>query len=655
MSVPVLKLNDIAVYRGKDFGRRRANNDYVLRRWQTLELAEPGVYTLEGPNQSGKSVLIKLVMGVLPPRVRKEGGDFTIIEDKRVEIQHVEDAHKHGLVAIFQDDRLIASMTIKEQLLMRHASPGWVSMALMVRNFIAHNFFHKIFGAAPIHSPILERLTGHAEKLDLAKDVERRAIALLESYGSEYLAILNKYPRELSGGGVAVARLVSAQLTKNIRVLFLDEAFAGVQKEIWPRLVDNLKTWREENNATIVAVSHNTEELVRWQPIQRFSIIDGEICTIGVKGYRSLEPGLPIRVDAFPVFSPPYKEKWLEKASGPFLIIADERVKDHSVLNEISTLLTRWSGRTPRIISKPMSEERKTLKFYEELINEISPYFPRPEGALIIVGGGITLNSIGFAAATLHRGAIPVILVPTTVMAMADVAIGSKMSLNFEHSGKHYKNLLGLYSNPSCVLLDPRFLTTLSSEQRLLGLSECMKHGLLQDSTLFGNVVTLTKMSNPDPEGCFEAAVRTMHLKGQVLAKDPWELTIGRLLLYGHLHATSLERATNYAVPHGRAVYWGMLVDLYLAGPKDLYDNTLNIFKPFLGDMAEVVKGIGNDDMHAAYTCDTHFDVSRYHVIVVGDVGCFASLTGQDLRWKPVGWPDIRGAISKVSSDLISH
>jgi ABC-type thiamine transport system ATPase subunit len=100
---------------------------------------------------------------------------------------------------------------------------------------------------------------------------------LLSSYGAGYTGVLQKYPTQLSGGALAVAKLVHAQLRRSIKVLFLDEAFSGVQRDVWPGLITSLRRWREENDATIVAITHNAAEVEQWRPDGRFLVQDGRI------------------------------------------------------------------------------------------------------------------------------------------------------------------------------------------------------------------------------------------------------------------------------------------------------------------------------------------------------------------------------------------
>jgi ABC-type sugar transport system ATPase subunit len=200
-----------------------------------------GVYTLEGDNQSGKSTLLKVLMGVLRP----EGNAAPIIaiNGSFVSIDGIADARAAGLGAVFQDDPLIPSLTVAEQIVLIFASSK------------------------------LQLLTDrHKRNSRTPAQVLSAAGQLLSQYGEGYSSILAKYPGQLSGGALAIARLIKAQLQTPLKVLFLDEAFSGVQKDVWPNLISILKDWGERQNVTMVAITHSDEEIARWQPVGRLRI-----------------------------------------------------------------------------------------------------------------------------------------------------------------------------------------------------------------------------------------------------------------------------------------------------------------------------------------------------------------------------------------------
>jgi ABC-type sugar transport system ATPase subunit len=222
----------------------------LLNSGSKLILPQPGIYTLEGDNQAGKSTLLKVLLGVLTPK-----GESPILklEGESVTIRNIADAQKSGLAAVFQDDPLIPSLTVAEQLVLIHAGNKLQALTF---------FSDKNNGQRTASTP---------------RAVLKGASKLLDGYGSSYRSILSKYPGQLSGGALAVARLIKAQLQKPLKLLFLDEAFSGVQRDVWPTIIDQLRAWSTTNQVTILAITHNHEELLRWQPLGRFVIREERI------------------------------------------------------------------------------------------------------------------------------------------------------------------------------------------------------------------------------------------------------------------------------------------------------------------------------------------------------------------------------------------
>jgi ABC-type sugar transport system ATPase subunit len=203
----------------------------------------PGIYLLEGDNQAGKSALIKTLMGVYSAGNREPLS--ANIDGVEITIASPHDAIANHLAAVFQDDHLIPSLTVLEQYKLLFASP-----------------------------PLLNLFCKSVRR---DSDVVRDAINLISDYGRVYHEVLEKKPGELSGGALAVARLVKAQLQPNVKVLFLDEAFNAVQRDVWPELVDRLREWQSKEPRAIVVVSHNDEEKLRWNPTGSFRIADRRI------------------------------------------------------------------------------------------------------------------------------------------------------------------------------------------------------------------------------------------------------------------------------------------------------------------------------------------------------------------------------------------
>jgi len=176
------------------------------------------------------------------------------------------------------------------------------------------------------------------------------------------------------------------------------------------------------------------------------------------------------------------------------------------------------------------------------------------------LGGGMVCDLVTAAAAVYLRG-VPYALVPTTVLAQLNAAIGGKGAINWEDT----KNLLGAFYHPVAVIIDPTLIRTLPARQMRNGLAEAIKVALIADADLFAELEAAA------PTGLNSAQLtRTMHAaiaaKLSLIAPDPFELgDLRRALNLGHCLGHPLETATSYRMPHGEAVAAGTAAAAALA------------------------------------------------------------------------------------------
>ena len=175
---------------------------------------------------------------------------------------------------------------------------------------------------------------------------------------------------------------------------------------------------------------------------------------------------------------------------------------------------------------------------------------------LIALGGGVAGDITGFAAATFLRG-IPVVQVPTTLLAQIDSAIGGKTGVNHPLG----KNLIGAYHQPLAVVVDPLLLSTLPRREFRAGLYEAVKYGVIASRGLFDRLATdLRKLFARDPEALLPVIAECCRIKADVVGRDEKEAGPRRALNFGHTAAHALEAVTKYRrFRHGEAVGYGML------------------------------------------------------------------------------------------------
>jgi shikimate kinase/3-dehydroquinate synthase len=201
-------------------------------------------------------------------------------------------------------------------------------------------------------------------------------------------------------------------------------------------------------------------------------------------------------------------------------------------------------------------EEAKTVETVARLWRELR--LDRG-GTLVALGGGCVTDAAGFAAATYLRG-IEWVAVPTTLVGQVDAAIGGKTAVNLPEG----KNLVGAFHWPARTVIDPDLLATLPEEQRLEGMAEVVKTGLLGGVQLW---------ELPDAE----LVRRSAAFKTALCLRDPHDRGLRQTLNLGHTFAHALEAGAEYeTVTHGRAVALGLLAALRLSGrPTDVVEETL--------------------------------------------------------------------------------
>jgi 3-dehydroquinate synthase len=215
-----------------------------------------------------------------------------------------------------------------------------------------------------------------------------------------------------------------------------------------------------------------------------------------------------------------------------------------------------------RVLFFPGGEQRKRFSSVEDLAEEMVAAGADRTSVVIAFGGGIVNDVAGFLAAIFMRG-IPVIQVPTTLLAQVDAAVGGKTGVNLV-SGK---NLLGAFHQPLVVLIDPNVLDTLPEREYRAGLYEILKCGVIRDPGLFDTLeYNRDEVLAQDPEivdGIIAAAVR---IKAEVVSADEREGDLRRILNFGHTAGHALEAETHYTrLLHGEAVAFGMIAATLLA------------------------------------------------------------------------------------------
>ena len=183
--------------------------------------------------------------------------------------------------------------------------------------------------------------------------------------------------------------------------------------------------------------------------------------------------------------------------------------------------------------------------------------------SIVALGGGVVGDLAGFVAATYMRG-VPVVQIPTTLLAMIDASVGGKTGVDTAAG----KNLVGAFHPPAAVIVDTNLLATLPVEHLRAGMAEAIKHGVIADADYFDQVRTIAARVGVSPISDAEMlalVARSVEIKAAAVLTDERESGIRKTLNFGHTIGHAIELASGYSLLHGEAVAIGMVYESALA------------------------------------------------------------------------------------------
>lgn len=198
-------------------------------------------------------------------------------------------------------------------------------------------------------------------------------------------------------------------------------------------------------------------------------------------------------------------------------------------------------------VEVPDGESQKSLESFGRVLNEMANLGMTRQGLIIGVGGGATTDLAGYVAASYLRG-MDWIAVPTSLAGMVDAAIGGKTGINLNAG----KNLAGAFHSPRKVIVDERFLSTLSERDIKAGMAEVAKCGFISD------IHILDLIEKGWRENISELIFRAVTVKASVVTNDFRESFEREVLNYGHTLGHAIERDSGYELRHGEAVSIGL-------------------------------------------------------------------------------------------------
>ncbi len=235
-------------------------------------------------------------------------------------------------------------------------------------------------------------------------------------------------------------------------------------------------------------------------------------------------------------------------APGKAAIISDSNV--YPLYGHTLSDSLRNSGFTVYTYIFPAGEEQKNAATYLEIVNFLAENNFTRSDVILALGGGVTGDMAGFAAATFLRG-IPYVQIPTSLLAMVDSSVGGKTAIDLPAG----KNLVGAFCQPDLVLCDLNLLNSLPEEVFRDGCAEIIKYGILFDPELFKHLAQ--NGLHFDRE---YVIAKCIHHKADVVKSDEFDIGERQLLNLGHTVGHAIEAQSGYTVSHGKAVAAGIAI-----------------------------------------------------------------------------------------------
>lgn len=280
------------------------------------------------------------------------------------------------------------------------------------------------------------------------------------------------------------------------------------------------------------------------------------------------------------------------------LILVDRNTNDHClpILQSLLPDLIDYD-----IIEVDPGEENKNIDYCIGVWKTMLDFGVERKALMLNLGGGVVTDLGGFAASTYKRG-IDFVQIPTTLLSQVDASVGGKTGIDLDN----VKNIIGTFTQPKAVFVSSLFLQTLDDRQLLSGFAEVIKHGLIQDESLYNQCkVTVYNEVSTD------LVYRSVQIKNKVITEDPKEQGLRKILNFGHTIGHAIEGYSllhdNNALLHGEAIAIGMICEAYLShklaglsesGLQDITEYLLSIYPVYTFDQAiypELIELMMND------------------------------------------------------------
>jgi 3-dehydroquinate synthase len=261
---------------------------------------------------------------------------------------------------------------------------------------------------------------------------------------------------------------------------------------------------------------------------------------------------------------------WLKERgfSGKAVIITDAIVK--GLYSGALTQGLTNAGFNVTTLEVPAGEEQKSLETAGRLYHELTSSYAERTTPILALGGGVIGDLAGFVAATYMRG-LPLIQIPTTLLAQVDSSIGGKVAV--DHG--QLKNTIGVFYQPKMVIADIDTLKTLPEAELANGLAEVIKHAAIRNRQLLNFLDINLERARALNTSVLEVIVlENAKIKAEIVEKDEKDTGLRGILNYGHTVGHALEAASNFQLKHGQAVAIGMTAAARISSRMGMLDES---------------------------------------------------------------------------------
>ncbi|HOQ17618.1 MAG: 3-dehydroquinate synthase [Epulopiscium sp.] len=293
----------------------------------------------------------------------------------------------------------------------------------------------------------------------------------------------------------------------------------------------------------------------------------------------------------------------------------------------------------------PAGESNKNLNTVQEIYKFFIEKHLDRNSLILALGGGVTGDMAGFAAATYMRG-IPFVQIPTTLLSQVDSSVGGKVGVDF----LQHKNMIGAFYQPAFVYINLDTLKTLPKEQLSSGVAEVIKHGLILDKSYFEFLESsYDSFFKLDHEVLEKIIRRSCELKGSVVSRDEKEAGLRAILNFGHTLGHAIETLLNFKLFHGQCVSVGMVGAAYLSYINGLIskEDLKRIEKVLASyDLPVRIEELNKEVIYNQMLLDKKTKNNIIHFILLSSIG-------KAVRVSHVNTDQIFSAIAYIQNDVL--